>query len=125
MFKVLSLPHNMANVTTPSLLVKLHCIKHHFPCSPSLAYLDVGTPHQIRVAQFFSGWVRISKDFWGFFIYLKVKTICSHIPPHCKLHLRIILNCDVLMSTFKTLRFLRFHLCSQLVEVRNSENREG
>ena len=125
MSKILPLPLNLANVTTPSLLVKLQmilCIKLHFPCSPSLAYFDIGTPHQVRVAQFFSGWVRISKEFWGLLIYLKVKTVCSHIPPHCKLHLRIILDCDVLMSAFKILRFLRFHLCSPLVEVRNSEN---
>ena len=72
----------------------------------------------------FSGWVRISKEFWGLLSYLKVKTVCKHIPPHCKLHLRIILDCDVLLSTIEILRFLRFHLCSPLVEVRNSENGE-
>ena len=118
MSKILPLPLNLANVTTPSLLVKLQmilCIERHFPCSPNLAYLDVGAP------QFLSGWVRIL-EFWGLFIYFKVKTVCSHIPPHCKLHLRIILDCDVLMNTFKILRFLRFHLCFPLVEVRTSEN---
>ena len=65
-----------------------------------------------------------SKEFLGLLIYLKVKTVCKHIPPHCKLHLRIILDCDVLLSTIEILRFLSFHLCSLLVEVRNSENGE-